>query len=112
MSFENFPNAEKNTQPVVQPPQNTWRNYVIAALTVALLGTWAYIIWDKSRTTETIQQKDLVITNSSSQRDQLQKEQEDATMRYDMIKTSSANMVHSKDSTISKKDREIAQKRN
>ena len=112
MSFENFPGTDKNTQPVLPQPQHKWRNYLTAGLIIALLGTWAYIIWDKSKTKETIQQKDLVIANTSSQRDELQKELEDATMRYDMIKTSSADMVHSKDSTISKRDREIAEKRN
>ncbi len=112
MSFENFPGAEKNAQPVIQQSPNKWRNFLTAGLIIALLGTWAYIIWDKSKTRETIQQKDLVITNTSSQRDELQKELEEATMRYDMIKTSSANMVHSKDSIISKKDRDIAEKRN
>ncbi|MGB4843790.1 MAG: hypothetical protein WBP16_04945 [Ferruginibacter sp.] len=112
MSFENFPDTEKSQQPVLQQPPAKWRNYLTAALVIALLGTWAYIIWDKSRTKETIQKKDLVISNTSSQRDQLQKELEDATMRYDMIKTSSANMVHSKDSTITRRDREIADKRN
>ncbi len=111
MAFENFPDADQSSQPVVQQPQNKWRNYLTAGLVIALLGTWAYIIWDKNKTKETIQQKDLVISNTSSQRDILQKELEDATMRYDMIKTSSANMVHSKDSIISKKDRDIAQKR-
>jgi len=111
MSFENFPAGDKSIQPAVSQPQNKWHTYLTASLIIALLGTWGYIIWDKSRTKETIQQKDLVITNTSSQRDQLQKELEDATRIYDMIKTSSANMVHSKDSTISKKDREIAAKR-
>ena len=111
MSFENFPSTEKSIDPVVSQPQNRWHTYLTASLIIALLGTWGYIIWDKSRTKETIQQKDLVITNTSSQRDQLQKELEDATRLYDMIKTSSANMVHSKDSTISKRDREIAAKR-
>jgi hypothetical protein len=111
MSFENFPLTEKLVQPVVPQPQNKWHTYLTASLIIALLGTWGYIIWDKSKAKETIQQKDLVITNTSSQRDQLQKELEDATMLYDRIKTSSANMVHSKDSTISKKDREIAAKR-
>ncbi len=112
MSFENFPSAEKAPTPVVQPPQNKWRNYLTTILIIALLGTWAYIIWDKNKTKETIQQKDLVISNTSTQRDVLQKELEDATMRYDMIKTSSANMVHTKDSVISKRDLEIAQKKN
>ena len=112
MSFENFPSAEKFTQPVVKQPQNKWRNYLTTGLVIALLGTWAYIIWDKSKTKEIIQQKDVVNTNITSQKDQLQKELEEATMRYDMIKTSSANMVQSKDSTISRRDREIAAKRN
>lgn len=111
MSFENYPSAEKNTQTKIEQPQNKWRNYLTAGLVVALLGTWAYIIWDKSKTKETIQQKDLVISSTSTQRDQLQKELEDATMLYDMIKTSSANMEHSKDSTISKRDREIIEKK-
>lgn len=111
MTFENFPNAENTPEPVKDPQQNKWRNYLTAGLVIVLLGTWAYIIWDKNKTKETIQQKDIVIAGTSSQRDQLQKELEEATMRYDMIKTSSADMVHSKDSIITKKDREISQKR-
>ncbi len=111
MSFENYPSAEKNTDTEIKKPPSKWRNYLTAVLVVALLGTWAYIIWDKSKTRDTMEQKDLVITSTSTQRDQLQKELEDATMLYDMIKTSSANMEHSKDSTISKKDRDISDKR-
>lgn len=111
MSFENFPDTESLLQPVAPQPQNKWHNYFTASLIVALLGTWGYIIWDKSKTKETIQQKDLVITNTYSERDQLRKELDDATSLYDRIKTSSANMLHSKDSTISKKDRDIAAKR-
>lgn len=112
MSFENYPSAEKITQPFIPNPQHKWRNYLTAGLLIALLGTWAYIIWDKSNTKETIQQKDLVITNTSSQRDQLQKDLEEATLLYDRIKTSSADMVQTKDSTIARRDREISEKRN
>jgi len=111
MSFENFPGTEKNTAPEIKQPTDNWRNYLTAVLVIALLGTWAYIIWDKSKTKETIQQKDLVITNTTSQKDELQKELEDATRLYDQIKTSSANMLHSKDSTITKRDRDIAAKK-
>ncbi|MBK8610949.1 MAG: hypothetical protein IPL84_13655 [Chitinophagaceae bacterium] len=111
MSFENYPSAENTAK-----PDNSWqtkkRDYLIALLVIALLGTWAYIIWDKSQTRETIQQKDLVITNTSSERDQLKKELEEATMMYDQIKTHSANMVQSKDSTIFRRDREIREKQN
>lgn len=111
MAFENFPGTEKPTEMATPPTNNNWRNYLTAGLVVALLGTWAYIIWDKNQTKETIQQKETVIATTTSQRDQLQKELEEATMRYDMIKTSSADMAHTKDSIITRKDREISQKR-
>ena len=110
MAFENFPVTGEPQQPVTQPPKRNFRNLMTGGLVVALLGTWGYIIYDKNQTKETIQQKDTVIATSSSQRDELQKELEDATMRYDMIKTSSANMEHSKDSVITKRDRDIADK--
>jgi uncharacterized protein YfkK (UPF0435 family) len=112
MSYENYPDTDKLLQPPVNQSKNSWRNYLTATLIVALLGSWGYIIWLKSKTQETILQKEIVNTNVISQRDVLQKELEDATRLYDMIKTSSANMVHSKDSVINKKDREIAGKRN
>lgn len=111
MAFENFPTADRSQQAAPTPPPGNWRNYLTGALIIALLGTWGYIIWDKNKTKEVIQQKDTVIATTSSQKDELQKELEDATMRYDMIKTSSANMVHSKDSVISKRDREINEKK-
>jgi len=111
MSFENFPST---SQPVNQQPvanSGKWRNYLTGGLVVALLATWGYIIWDKTQTKELIQQKDTVILNTNTQRDELRKELEDATMRYDMIKTSSSNMLHSKDSMITQRDRDIAAKR-
>lgn len=111
MSYENFPGKELHPEPSSMQQPGKWRNYLTAGLIIALLGTWAYIIWDKSKAREIIQNKDIVIGTTSAQRDQLQKELEDATMRYDMIKTNNANMLHSKDSTIARRDREIAEKK-
>jgi len=110
MAFENFPETEKSV-PKPSPSGSNWRNYLTVALVVALLGTWGYIIWDKNQHKETIRQKDTIITTTSNERDQLQKELEDAAMKYDMIKTSSSNMLHSKDSVITKRDRDIAAKK-
>jgi uncharacterized protein YfkK (UPF0435 family) len=112
MSYENYPDTDKLLQPPVSQSKNTWRNYLTATLIIALLGSWGYIIWLKSKTQEVIQQKEIVNTNVTSERDVLQKELEDATRLYDMIKTNSANMVHHKDSVINKKDRDIADKKN
>ena len=110
MAFENFPEAENHYQDVVMPPNNTksnMRGILTVTLVIALLGTWGYIIWDKNNVKETIQQKDTVIATTSNQRDELQKDLEDATMRYDMLKTSNSK----KDSTISARDRDIEDKK-
>ena len=112
MSFENFPTAEQQLpQQQSQPPSADWRNLLIAGLVIALLGTWGYIIWNKTKVKETIQQKETVILNTTTEKDQLRKELEDATMLYDMIKTSSTNILHSKDSVVNKRDREIEAKK-
>ncbi|MEO6583884.1 MAG: hypothetical protein ABIO05_06145 [Ferruginibacter sp.] len=110
MAFENFPEPERTTsQTVVNTPakNNNLRTILTIALIVALLGTWGYIIWDKNNTKETIAQKETVIETTSTQRDELQKELADATMRYDMLKTSNSK----KDSAITSQDRDIAAKR-
>lgn len=111
MAFENFPASENPIGSQEQESQKDWRSFITGTLVIALLGTWGYIIWDKTRSKEIIQQKETVIANTSTQRDLLQRELEDATMRYDMIKTSSAKMEHRKDSVIFKRDREITQKK-
>jgi hypothetical protein len=114
MSFENFPTADsasQTTAPSAKTSPNNVRNIITGGLVVALLGTWGYIIYDKNNAKQTIETKDNLIASTSAEKDQLRKELDDATMRYDMIKTSSANMEHSKDSVISKRDREISSKK-
>jgi len=83
------------------------KSLLLALLLIALLGTWGYIIWDKNNTKELITQKDSTISATATQRDELQKELEDATIRYDIIKTSNTK----KDSLIDVKDKEIQNKR-
>lgn len=110
MAFENLPQAEKN-QPEVSnnntSSNKSMRTILTGALVVALLGTWGYIIYDKNKTKETVTQQENLIASTSSQRDELQKELEDAAMRYDMLKSSNSKL----DSTITSKDREIEEKR-
>ncbi|MEX1203310.1 MAG: hypothetical protein WEA59_08710 [Ferruginibacter sp.] len=107
MAFENFPQAEQPTQVTAAAPKNNFRNTLTAVLVVALLGTWAYIIYDKNQTKEMLDQKETLIVSTSSQRDELQKELEDAAMRYDMLKSTNTKL----DSTITAKDKDIEAKR-
>ena len=111
MAFENYPEndqTEIRTTTDIPPKKSiNMRTILVGALVVALLGTWGYVIYDKNKTKETIDQKENVIATTSTQRDQLQKELEDAAMRYDMLKTEDAG----KDSTITAKDRDIDDKK-
>ena len=108
MAFENYPETDQTQKTTVVSPQkkNNLRVILTGALVVALLGTWGYIIYDKNQTKQTIDQKETMIATTSTQRDQLQKELEDAAMRYDVLKTSNSK----KDSTITAKDQEIQDK--
>ena len=111
MAYENFPATESTQPAATAPSKNNMRNLLTGGLLIALLGTWGYILYDKNKTKETIQLKDTQLATTTSEKDQLRKELDDATMQYDMIKTSSANMAHSKDSMITQRDRDIAAKR-
>lgn len=110
MAFENYPEAEKSQTTVEQSAtktKNNTRAILVAALVVALLGTWGYILYDKSKNKQEITQKETVIATTTTQRDELQKELEDAAMRYDMLKSANSK----KDSSITVKDREIDEKK-
>lgn len=110
MAFENFPQAD-NPQRVdvtkTESSNKNVRNILTGVLVVALLGTWGYIIYDKNNNKETLAQKETLIASTSTERDELQKELEDAAMRYDMLKSSNTKL----DSTITSKDRDIEEKR-
>ena len=89
MAFENYPETEQTQKTTTVTPQKNknLRAILTGALVVALLATWGYIIYDKNQTKQTIDQKETMIATTSTQRDQLQKELEDAAMRYDVLKT-------------------------
>ncbi len=112
MAFENFPTTEQPAStPTPTPSKNNMRNILTGALIIALLGTWGYIIWDKNQQKKIDDKKDLLVSTTMSQKDQLQLSLDEATARFDMIKTAMADMEHSKDSVITKRDRDIANKK-
>jgi hypothetical protein len=109
MAFENFPQSDPQNQSGSNNPvsKNNSRSILTAILVIALLATWGYIIYDNKKTKEIANQKDTLISTTSLQRDELQKELEDAAMKYDMLKSTNSKL----DSTITSKDKEILEKR-
>lgn len=108
MAFENFPASERTEKDdTTGSSKSKLGNILTIALVIALLGTWGYIIWDKNKVKEKDITQQNLIASTSTQRDELQKELEDATMRYDNLKTTNSK----KDSAITAKDREIEEKK-
>jgi hypothetical protein len=109
MAFENYPQASGSefTNNNTPAPKNYGKTLLTGGLVAALLGTWGYIIYDKNKTKESIAQKETIIATTSTEREQLKSELDEAARRYDELKTGNAK----KDSTISAKDIEIDSKK-
>ena len=99
MSATNFPSATPQTP----SPKKDNRGLIYGVLIAALLGTWGYIIYDKSKTKEVIQQKDVQYAVLDSSKNMVQKEYEDALLRLDAM-TGTNNKL---DSLVKSKDKEL-----
>jgi TolA-binding protein len=99
MSSTNYPSAT----PQLPEPKKDNRGLIYGILIAALLGTWGYIIYDKSRTKEVIQQKDVQYAALDSSKNMVQKEYEDALLRLDGMTSSNARL----DSLVKTRDKEL-----
>jgi len=107
MSFENFPTANIPEQKPLPPKRNyNFNNYkgiLLIVLIVALIGTWAYLIWDKSNANSHEQQLSMQLSTSDSSKNDLQRELNTAVMSLDMLKSTNARA----DSLLRTKDKDI-----
>ena len=100
MSYTNYPSAGTSPQP---QPQKDNRKLIYALLIVALLGTWAYVIYDKSKSKETITQLQTQYSNVDSARNEIQEEYNDALARMDSLTGSNTQLS----SQLSDRQKEI-----
>ena len=75
--------SASNPQPQPTPTKRDDRRLIYGILIVALLGTWAYIIYDKNKTKESITQLQMEYTNVDSARNVIEQEYNDALARLD-----------------------------
>jgi TolA-binding protein len=80
------------------------RGVIYGLLITALLGTWGYIIYDKSQTKEEIERKDTQYAALDSSKTALQREYEDALLRLDGLTSANAGL----DSLVRSRDAELA----
>lgn len=106
MDYENFP--ENKNEEVRVGTNNKGRNILTIFLIIALLTTWGYIIYDRSKNREEKDALTSQVIASDSAKNELQLELNDATFRLDALKTSNARA----DSLLQTKDKDIQDLRN
>ncbi|MEP6681674.1 MAG: hypothetical protein ABJA35_00370 [Parafilimonas sp.] len=83
MSYSNYPSSTSENQPADQPKDN--RKLIYGILIAALVGTWGYIIYDKNKSGEKIDQLTTQYTAADSSRSAVESEYNDALSRMDSL---------------------------
>ncbi len=83
MSYSNYPSSTSANQPENQPRDN--RKLIYGILIAALVGTWGYIIYDKNKSGEKINQLTTQYTAADSSRSAVEAEYNDALSRMDSL---------------------------
>jgi hypothetical protein len=92
MANTNYPSAENSNNPNRPAKTNTTKNIFIGVLAAALLGTWAYFLYDKNDSTKQIQVKTAEANTAMSSKDSVQLLYNDALTRLDSITGSNNNL--------------------
>lgn len=103
MSYSNYPSANPQESTPSAPKKDS-RSLIYGLLIAALLGTWGYIIWDKSKTKEMTTQLQAQLSTSDSSKSAIQSEYNSALQRLDELTSMNASM----DSLVKTKNGEIA----
>jgi peptidoglycan hydrolase CwlO-like protein len=88
MSYTDYP----STGSTPQQPSKDNRKLIYGLLIAALLGTWGYVIYDKSKSKETITQLQTQYSNVDSARNEIQEEYNDALARMDSLTGSNTQL--------------------
>ncbi len=89
MSYSNYPSSTSN-QPAEPPKDN--RKLIYGILIAALVGTWGYIIYDKNKSGEKINQLTTQYTAADSSRSAVEAEYNDALSRMDSLTGSNTKL--------------------
>jgi hypothetical protein len=106
MTYSNAPSAT----PSSPSPKNRKDNRAIiyGALIIALLGTWGYIIYDKSKTGELIAQNQVQLQQADSSKSAIQEQFNEANARLDEMTGKNAKL----DSLLKRDDADISAMKN
>lgn len=85
MSTTNYPSATDSSTPRKDPNRKEYKGAVIGILAVALLGTWGYLLYDKNKTSETIQTQQTQIEKITDDKSEIQRNFDASLARLDSL---------------------------
>ena len=90
MSYSNYPSASPENQPPNQPKDN--RKLIYGILIAALVGTWGYVLYDKSKTNDEKKTLTTQFQAADSTRSAVESEYNDALSRMDSLTGSNTKL--------------------
>jgi len=91
MADTNYPSATPPNQPPVQR-NRAGKNLLIGLLAAGLLGTWGYLLWNKNKVSDEIQQANTEKDNFETDRNQIKEMYDQAVYRLDSITGANNNL--------------------
>jgi len=88
------------------PPSSSERprggkGLIYGILIAALLGTWGYVIWDKSKSTQEKEQLQTQVVTIDSSKSAVQEQFQAALAQLDMLKSANDSLMRTKDKQVS-----------
>ncbi|MBP6024469.1 hypothetical protein [Ferruginibacter sp.] len=104
MSTTNFPTPSQENQPQTLPRKNNYKNAVIGVLAAGILGLGGYMVYDKNKASDTIQQQQSQIAKVTDEKSDIQSSFDASLARLDSMATVNTGL----NSQLTEKNSEIA----
>ncbi len=104
MSTTNFPTPSQENQPQTLPRKNNYKNAIIGVLAAGVLGLGGYMVYDKNKASDTIQQQQSQIAKVTDEKSDIQSSFDASLARLDSMATVNTGL----NSQLTEKNSEIA----
>lgn len=99
---DNTPNTDlSSTPPSPSERPRGGKGLIYGILIAALLGTWGYVIWDKSKSTQEKEQLQTQVVTIDSSKSAVQEQFQAALAQLDMLKSANDSLMRTKDKQVS-----------
>lgn len=99
---DNTQNSDISNSPAGNSPDRPrgGKGLIYGILIAALLGTWGYVIWDKSKSTQEKEQLQTQVVTIDSSKSAVQEQFQAALAQLDMLKTANDSLMRTKDKQV------------